>query len=353
LEKAIESQASYIIKNSSRNTAVAIVSIKSNSGLLSEYIMEKLPDYVVNNRENITFVDRSKLDLVQQEIKFQYSGEVSDETMVSIGKKIGAQIIVTGTIMEAGNSYNFSIKLLDVETARIKGSNSTQIVHDNTMESFMAGSRVAQLALEEAQQQRQKREATVTGIKNVLGIFSKGGYLGYFGSLSMPIGISFGGISEGAALFIETGFAPPSFEGYEHQSKLKYNGNIVQNQPQGFIYTNENKNTAFLWDLDAGVNVNIIKTILWVNIGAGFEYRQNYKLFTEISANDSNRIWIQEEYSGNNFKFIVSAGLYIKLWYFYIQGKYKYIFGEEIDPGRYGLNHFNLGIGYVWRTNIN
>ena len=108
LEKAIESQAGYIIKNSPRNTVLAIVSIKSDSELLSEYIMEKLPDYVVNNRGNITFVDRSKLDMIQWEINFQYSGEVSDETMVSIGKKTGAQVIVTGTIMEVGRVYNFS-----------------------------------------------------------------------------------------------------------------------------------------------------------------------------------------------------------------------------------------------------
>jgi hypothetical protein len=43
LEKAIEKQADYIIKNSSLNTAAAIVSISSNSELLSEYIMENCP----------------------------------------------------------------------------------------------------------------------------------------------------------------------------------------------------------------------------------------------------------------------------------------------------------------------
>jgi hypothetical protein len=353
LEQAIEKQAGYIIKNSPRNTILAIVSIKSDSKLLSEYIMEKLPDYIVNNKENITFVDRSRLDLIQQEIDFQYSGEVSDETMVSIGKKIGAQVIATGVIMEAGNVYSFSIKVLEVETARILGSNSTQIVHDNTMDGFMAGSGVAQLALEEARRKRQEREATVSTIKNALGIFSNGLYLGYLGSLNVPIGISFGGINEDVAFFIETGFGPPVFKGYEHQSNLSYSGNIVQNPTRGFTYINRDEKTAFLWDLIAGANINIIKTILWVNLGAGFEYRQDYKLFTEVSANSSNEIWIQneadEKFKNDKFKFVVSAGLYIKLWYFYIQGKYKYIIGEEIDFNNYGLNYFSLGVGYVWR----
>jgi TolB-like protein len=350
LEKTIEKEANYIIKNSPHGATLAIVSIKSDSNLLSEYIMEKLPDYIINNRENITFVDRSKLDLIQQEISFQYSGEVSDETMVSIGKKIGAQIIVTGIIMEAGNVYNFSIKLLDVETAKILGSNSTQIMHDNVMQGFMSNSNVAQLALAEAQQKRQEREATISTIKNALGIFSNGFYLGYIGSFSTPIGISLGWLNEGSAFFIDTAFGPPVFEGYEHSSDLSYKGNNVQNQSTGFIYLNEDKKTAFLWDMVFGLNINIIKTVLWADIGLGFQYRQDYKLYSEASASSLNKIWVQNG-SDDKFKFTVSAGLYVKLWYFYFQGKYKYIVGEEIDSSTYGLNHLNLGIGYVWRRN--
>jgi hypothetical protein len=348
LEKSIEQEADYIIKTSSRDAVLAIVSIKSDSYLLSEYVMEKLPDYVINNRKNITFVDRSKLDLIQQEINFQYSGEVSDETMVSIGKKIGAQVIVTGAIMEAGNVYNFSVKLLDVETARILGSNSIQIVHDDVMEGFTGGSRVAQLALEQAQQKRRDRAAAASTIKNALGIFSNGFYLGYIGSLSMPIGISLGWIGEGGSFFIDTGFGPPSFEGYEHPSNVSYNGNNIQNPDPDVTYTNEDDKTSFLWDVVVGLNINIIKTILWADIGGGFEYRQDYKLYTETSGRGSNKIWVQND-SDEKIKLVVSAGLYLKLWYFYIQGKYKYVIGEEIDTSTYGLNHLNLGVGYIWR----
>jgi TolB-like protein len=352
LEKAIEKQADYIVDNSPRDTMLAIVSIKSDSGLLSEYIMEKLPDYVINNKKNITFVDRSKLDLIQREINFQYSGEVSDETMISIGKKLGAQFIVTGTIMEASTVYNFSIKVLDVETTQILGSNSTQITHDNTMAGFMSGSGVAQSALEKTQQKRQQREAAVSTIKNALGIFSDGLYFGYLGSLGTPIGISFGTIHDKGRLgyFIETGFGPPSFEGHERSDDLSYNGNALQDQTPGFTYTNENKRTAFVWDLLVGVNFNVVKTLLWLNVGAGFEYRQDYKLFTETSSGGSNEVWVKNGSSAEKFRPVVSAGLYVKLWYFYIQGKYKYVVSGELDSSNYGLNHFNLGIGYVWRT---
>lgn len=348
LEKAIEKQAGYIIKNAPRNTALAIVNVKSNSAMLSEYIMEKLPDYVVNTSERIIFVDRSKLDLIQQEINFQYSGEVSDDQVVAIGRKIGAKVIVTGAVLEVGREYSFNIKLLDVETAQILGSNSQLVVHDATMDGFMSGSRVAQLALEDAQRRRREREAAVSTIKKALGIFSHGVYLGYLGSLTMPIGLSFGGTSEGVRMFIETGFSPPDFAGHEHSGGLSYSGNTIQNPAQGAAYVNLDDRTAFVWDVNAGFNINIIKTLLWATIGAGFEYRQDYKLFTETSTNGSGRIWAKSE-ADDQLKALISAGLYVKLWYFYIQGKYRYVIGEEIDASTYGLNHLSLGLGYVWR----
>jgi hypothetical protein len=356
LEKAIEEEAAYIVRNSGRGSAVAIVSIKSGSNLLSEYIMERLPDYVIDNRRDVTFVDRTRLDLIQKEIDFQYSGEVSDETMVSIGKMIGAQVIVAGSVMEAGNVYNFNIKLLKVETGEILGSNSVQIIHDNAMEGFMSNSRVAQMALAEAQQKRQRRDATVSTIKNALGIFSNGFYLGSMGALNTPVGISLGWLDEGSAFFIDTSFGPPSFKGYEHPGNLSYKGNDIQDyssddfDDDDFKYVDENDKTAFLWDMIFGLNFNIIKTLLWADIGIGFEYKQNYKLYSETSASGSNKIWIQDASDlADKFKVVVSAGLYIKLWYFYIQGKYKYIVGEELDMSTYGLNHLGLGVGYVWR----
>jgi hypothetical protein len=44
----------------------------------------------------------------------------ADETMVSIWKMIGVQVIVADSVMEAGNVYNFNIKLLKVETGEGK-----------------------------------------------------------------------------------------------------------------------------------------------------------------------------------------------------------------------------------------
>ncbi|MDR2069857.1 MAG: penicillin-binding protein activator LpoB [Treponema sp.] len=354
LEEAIEREAAYIVDRSPANTVLAIVNIKSDSRVLSEYIMERIPDYLVRNNKKITFVDRSKLDLIQQEINFQYSGEVSDDTMVSIGNKIGAQIIVTGTISEVGDVYNFSIKLLDVKTAVILGSNSTKIMHDTIMNSYLPNSQAAQIAKSQAVEAQQRKASTVRTIKNVLGIFPNGFYLGYLGSLNSPVGISLGWLNKSMAVFMDNEIGPPDFDGYERSDNLYYNGNSISGSAlgSGTSYTSGNKKTDFHWDCIFGFNINIIESLLWVNLGAGINYRQDYKLFTENnSLSGSNKIWIENSNNKeeDRINFAVSAGLYVKLWYFYIQAKYKYLIGEELDYSSYGLNQLSIGIGYVWR----
>jgi TolB-like protein len=350
LEEAIERESAYIVDRSPANAILAIVNIKSDSTHLSNYIMERIPDYVIRNNKKITFVDRSKLDLIQQEINFQYSGEVSDDTIVSIGNKIGAQIIVTGTISEAGDTYNFSIKLLDVRTAVILGSSSTKVLHDDMMESYLPNSQVARRTEIKSLEQQQRRASTVKTIKNVLGIFPNGFYLGYLWSLASPVGISLGGINKNVSFFTDNEFSPPNFSGYERSSYLTYNGNVISNSIDS--YTDEHEKTSFQWNCILGFNINIVESLLWVDVGAGFQYSQEYKLFTEKNASTgTNRVWIKNANEDDRLKLLISAGLYIKLWYFYIQGKYKYIVEDEIDYNTYGLNHLSLGVGYVWRMN--
>jgi hypothetical protein len=197
-------------------------------------------------------------------------------------------------------------------------------------------------------------------IKKVLdkGTFSNGLYLGYMGYSNKPIGISFGEIHEKLfdhfTWFIDIGLGLPAFRGYEGSDDLSYEGRgIVQGGLPDFYYIDENKNTALLTDVVLGLNFKIIKKLLWVNIGGGFEFRQDYKLYSEISENDVKieKTWIRNDSDiADKFKFVVSAGVYVKIWHLYFQGKYKFVFGEEVDMSDYGSNHFGWGIGYVWRN---
>ncbi|MDR2718338.1 MAG: CIA30 family protein [Treponema sp.] len=64
---------------------------------------------------------------------FQLSGEVSDETVQSIGKKLGAQTIISGAITAIGNAYRLRIRAISVETAQILGMQNVDVAQDSRL----------------------------------------------------------------------------------------------------------------------------------------------------------------------------------------------------------------------------
>ena len=112
---------SYIPENST----VAILDFYPNNeeGM---FISEELTVLFVNSRKYI-IVDRQRLDVIRNEQRFQTSGEVSDETIQSIGNMLGANVVITGNITETNNQKWLRIRALDVKTAQIVAISSEQI----------------------------------------------------------------------------------------------------------------------------------------------------------------------------------------------------------------------------------
>jgi len=96
---------------------VIIIEIKSDNLELSEYLNEELTFCLVNNT-NLEILDRQNIDAIKKETSFQFSGEVSDESAQAIGKKLGAQSIIVGSLETVG--YKLRIKSINVETAKIE-----------------------------------------------------------------------------------------------------------------------------------------------------------------------------------------------------------------------------------------
>jgi TolB-like protein len=122
----------YLNGRITAGSKVIILNFTSDWTQLSEYIIEELTGYVVNEG-SLTVVDRRNLDIIRQEMNFQLSGEVDDETAQSIGKKLGAQIIVSGSITAIGSTYRLRIRAISVETAQIQGMQNIDVVQDSRL----------------------------------------------------------------------------------------------------------------------------------------------------------------------------------------------------------------------------
>ena len=81
------------------------------------YYLNELTLQFVNARR-YTVVDRSDIDAVLAEQDFQLS-YADDNAMVSIGKFIGAQVVITGSISGTGPQKRLIIKAIDVLTSEI------------------------------------------------------------------------------------------------------------------------------------------------------------------------------------------------------------------------------------------
>ncbi|MFP3041172.1 penicillin-binding protein activator LpoB [Treponema primitia] len=118
IEGAINRTSIRILNELPRNSIVGVLNISSNDTTNSEYVISEL-EYKLVESHKFRMVDRQTLDIIRSEQNFQMSGEVSDESAVSIGKMLGANIVITGSITGSGSAQRLTIKALDITTAEI------------------------------------------------------------------------------------------------------------------------------------------------------------------------------------------------------------------------------------------
>jgi TolB-like protein len=126
LDRAIQAAARSIEARVEPGLKIALLNFNSPSERFSEYVLEELSVQLVNGRK-LVVVDRRELDLIRQEEQFQSSGDVGDESAVMIGKKLGAQLIGSGSLAAMGNTYRLRIRVLNVESAAIEAAPSADI----------------------------------------------------------------------------------------------------------------------------------------------------------------------------------------------------------------------------------
>jgi hypothetical protein len=117
-DKAIPQIFNNFSQNIPLRSRLAIVGITATDPNEAAFYLNELTIQFVNSRR-YTVVDRNDIDKVLTEQNFQMSGYVDDEAFVSIGKFIGATVVVTGSITGTGAQKRLTIKAIDVLTSEI------------------------------------------------------------------------------------------------------------------------------------------------------------------------------------------------------------------------------------------
>jgi hypothetical protein len=180
LDGAIRELSDYLNRRIPKDSKVVFLNVKSDWSEFSEYILSSLIENAVND-EVFSVVDRQLLDAIRAELKFQWSGEVSDASAQEIGQMLGAQTIVSGAVTEVGNEYRIQVRALSVQTAAVQGLNSKNVSKKGPIVSALTTA-VANAAAREAKNEentRKKEAATDAFLRN--SGFNYGGWLGLSG----------------------------------------------------------------------------------------------------------------------------------------------------------------------------
>ena len=122
-ETVIEKSYTTLEGRLATGNRIALLPVSGEDKDSGGYAYDTLTVKFVNSGK-YDMVERARIDQIIQEQNFQMSGMVSDETAVSIGKFLGAQVIIIGDISGTGNTRRLVFRALDVETGKILGTSS-------------------------------------------------------------------------------------------------------------------------------------------------------------------------------------------------------------------------------------
>ena len=138
LDQAIAEAAGRIDERIASGSKIAPINFSSSSDKFSSYVLDELTAYLVDSGKLIV-VDRKEIDLIRDEFKFQLSGEVGDDPMQDLGRMLGAQSIISGSLTDMDGFYRIVIRVLNVQNASVEVQYRTNIINDAIVTALLNG----------------------------------------------------------------------------------------------------------------------------------------------------------------------------------------------------------------------
>lgn len=141
LPDAINDLAGQIAKSVSKQqkTRIAVVPFRELGGeptVFGTFAAEELVTDLVNIG-GLELVERTTLDKVMGELKLNESGAIDPASAKQVGKLVGADAIITGTITDLQSYVGVNCRLIDTQTGHIFGAAEARIVKDDDVKKIL------------------------------------------------------------------------------------------------------------------------------------------------------------------------------------------------------------------------
>ena len=136
LDQAIAEAAESIDSRIDAGTKIALINVESPSNRLTSYVLDELQAHLVDSGK-LSVVDYRQIDTIRAEFNFHASGELSDDSLMELGRFFGVQSIVTGSLTELGGSYRMVIRVLNAQNAAVVAQYRTNVAADNQIRALI------------------------------------------------------------------------------------------------------------------------------------------------------------------------------------------------------------------------
>ena len=92
-------------------------------------------------QRGMTVIEREKMEQVLNELGKSFSGMIDSSTAAEIGKMLGVEAIVVGTVADMGNSVDLRTRLVDVEKGAAITAAQIDVVKDPTITKILSNGR--------------------------------------------------------------------------------------------------------------------------------------------------------------------------------------------------------------------
>ncbi|MCK4764715.1 MAG: hypothetical protein KAW12_21130 [Candidatus Aminicenantes bacterium] len=120
--------------------SIAIVDFNDLQGNVMElgrFLSEELSVAISSSGKGFEVVDRVHLKAILKEHKLTFTGLIKKNSAQILGKIAGVDALITGTITSFGDSVRITIKILDINSAKLIGAVTTNIPKTKAIEELL------------------------------------------------------------------------------------------------------------------------------------------------------------------------------------------------------------------------
>jgi TolB-like protein len=136
--KTISQELAQKIEGAGKKS-VAIVDFNDLQGNVLElgrFLSEELSVAISSSGKGFEVVDRVHLKALLKEYKLSFTGLINKESAQKLGQIAGVDALITGTITPFGDSVRITVKILDINTAKLIGAVTANIPKTKAIEEL-------------------------------------------------------------------------------------------------------------------------------------------------------------------------------------------------------------------------